>query len=82
MEKTFAQSYKDRIDHFGFWEEENKSTIINLIESAYKIEIIKEWGISDLVINSEKVLVKWEKRFRELDDEQLQKRFGKTKDSK
>lgn len=46
------------------------------IEKLYNTEVIKEWGISDMVINGDKVLLKWFKRHHPLDAEELKKNYG------
>jgi len=68
---------------YEFWSEEYKSILIKNTEFMYKPEIIREWCISDLVINNDKVLFKWSKRYRLLTDEELMDKYGydlKTKD--
>ena len=45
-----------------FWNENYKKIIIGMIENGYKKEVTDHWGISDIVINGDKVLLKWYKR--------------------
>lgn len=80
MYKDFLQGHKDSLERLGFWEEEYRATFISLSESTYKIEILKKWGISDVIMNGDKVLIKWFKRPFELDNEQLMNKYGRTKD--
>jgi hypothetical protein len=65
------------MEHLGFWDEAYKTSIINMIENGYKTEVIKEWGISDLVINGDKILLKWVKRYRPLTEEELKEKYGR-----
>ena len=62
METPFIEIHKNRMDLSGFWEEQYKSVLIQSMENMYIKEVIREWGISDIVINGDKVLVKWYKR--------------------
>ena len=63
--------------HRGFWAEEYRSLVIKAIESRYKTDIIREYGISDFVSNGDKVLVKWVKRIIPLSDQQLKDDYGR-----
>ena len=65
------------METLGFWTEEFRSSVITAIESRYKTEIIKEYFIEDFTINSDKVLVKWKKRFQPLDKQQLKDKYGR-----
>lgn len=60
-----------------FWDEQYKATILKGIELSYKTEIIREWGIQDIVINGDKVLIQWFKRFQPLTDEYLKDKYGR-----
>ena len=75
--KTFLEVHRERIEILGFWDDTYKSTVIMQIEDMYKTEIIKEWGISDIVINGDKVLLKWFKRHQPLSAEELKKMYGR-----
>lgn len=77
METPFIEIHKNRMDLSGFWEEQYKSVLIQSMENMYIKEVISEWGISDIVINGDKVLVKWYKRHRPLTDEEFEKKYGK-----
>jgi len=57
----FLEMHKDAISVLGFWDEEFKVIIMKFIESQYKDHITINWRISDIVINGEKVLIKWTK---------------------
>jgi len=72
---NFIETQIKKMEKFGFWAEEGRNTIIRMIESQYKTEIIREWAIVDLIFSHKKVLVKWEKRFRPLTDEELKKSY-------
>lgn len=58
----FLERHKDNLQLFGFWNEMYKSTVIAAIEVKFKAEITAEYQITDIVMNGEKVLVKWSKR--------------------
>jgi len=75
--QTFLEGQQERMAVLGFWDETYKSTMIAQMEDMYKTEIITEWGISDIVINGDKVLLKWFKRHQPLDAEELKKRYGR-----
>ena len=75
--QTFLEGQQKRMAVLGFWDEAYKSSVILQMECMYKTEIIKEWGISDIVINGDKALLKWFKRHQPLDAEELKKRYGR-----
>lgn len=50
----------------GFWSDGYKSMLIKQVEKMYKYDVLKIWFISDIVINGDKFLVKWDKRFKVL----------------
>jgi len=58
----FLEVHRQMPNQMEFWAEEYRSSIIAHIESWYKPEIIKQWCISDIVINGDKFLIKWSKR--------------------
>lgn len=58
MEKSFLDIHKSSLEISGFWEEEYKAVLIRHTEMMYKTDIIREWGISDIIINGDKVLLK------------------------
>lgn len=68
-----------------FWEEEFKGTIIHSIMSSYKTEIIRDFTIVDIIVpntgkydSTDKILVKWAKRFQPLTKEELEEKWGRT----
>jgi len=67
------------LEHFNrkneFWDEKYKSTIITMIELSYKPQHIKYWGVSDIVFNDDKVLIKWFKRLIAIDDDKLKEMY-------
>jgi hypothetical protein len=77
QELNFLDLHKQGMEHLGFWDETYKSSVINMIENGYKTEVIKEWGISDLVVNGDKILLKWAKRYRPLTEEELKEKYGR-----
>jgi hypothetical protein len=46
----------------GFWNEEYKRTVLRMLETNYAIEIIRVRFIEDVIINGDKVLIKWGKK--------------------
>lgn len=55
LEKVFSEkSYH--------WDEIYKSTLIKMIENSYKNKITNLYGISDISILKDKILLKWYKR--------------------
>jgi len=74
----FLKIHQRQAELIGFWSEEYKASIINSIESQYKTEILKEWTITDFVVNENKVLVKWNKRHFELSDDQIKEKYGRA----
>ena len=74
--KTFLEQKQQSIE-YGFWEENHKTVIYYQLESNYKTEIIREWGICGLTNTSDKILVKWFKRFHPLSDEELKSKYGR-----
>ena len=77
--KEFLEIHQKHMDVLGFWDEGYKSSILKCIESRYHRGVIREWGISDMVTNGDKVLLKWFKRHAPLSDEEIIKRFGEEK---
>ena len=78
MDNTLLEIHKSSIGVSGFWDEGYKATLIKAYESFYKTEIIRDWCISDIVLNGDKVLVKWVPRFRSLTDEELLDKYGRS----
>ena len=74
--KEFLEIHQKNMEILGFWDEDYKSSLIKHIESRYNQEIIKEWGISDIMVNGDKVLLKWFKRHVNLSREEMIKRYG------
>ena len=74
--KTFAERQKESIER-EFWDENYRSTIIGQLESTYKTEIIREYGICEIVNHGDKILLKWYKRLSPLSDKELQSNYGK-----
>ena len=69
--------HKQSLDLTGFWMEEYKGTIINLIESNYKSDVLKDYYIDDLTIVNNKVLLNWKKRYIPLSPEEIGKKYGR-----
>lgn len=75
--QTFLEGHQERMGILGFWDETYKSIMITQMEELYKTEVIIDWGISDIVINEDKVLLKWYKRHQPLNAEELKKKYGR-----
>lgn len=76
-ELNFLDLHKQGIEHLCFWDESYKKAVTHMIENGYKTEVIKDWCISDLVINGDKVLIKWNKRYRPLTEEEVKEKYGR-----
>lgn len=74
--KEFLELHQKNMEVLGFWDEDYKVSIMKVIETRYSQHIIKDWGISDITINDNKVLLKWFKRVTPLCREEMIKRFG------
>jgi hypothetical protein len=61
---------------FGFWREEHTDSVIKAIESQYKTEVLMKYYISEIYFSG-KILVKWEERFSQLTEEQVNERYGR-----
>lgn len=73
----FIDNLKNRQNHFGVWEEGYVSTIKHAMESRYNSLILKDMYIADIIINGDKILIKWNKRFQPLTDEELNEKYGR-----
>lgn len=73
----FLEIHQKSMETLGFWDEAYKKVVIGMIENGYKTEVIKDWCISDLVINGDKILIKWNKRYRPLTEEELKEKYGR-----
>ncbi|MCP4668150.1 MAG: hypothetical protein GY849_17510 [Deltaproteobacteria bacterium] len=74
-EDIFLKSQKKQIEN-GFWAEDYKSVAILSIERTYNPEIIKKWFIVDLIINNDKILINWKKRYRTITDEEYRDKYN------
>ena len=77
MEQTFLEIQKSTMEVLGFWTENYRSTLIKQTELIFKTEVIKEWTITDIVMNGDKVLLKWNKRMFALSKEELKEQYGR-----
>ncbi len=50
-----------------------------LIEKGHKRELVKYWGIADVIPNGEGFLLQWYKRVLPMTDEQLDEIYGQKK---
>jgi hypothetical protein len=68
----------DKINAIGsLWTEDYKSLLTTTLLSRYKSEIIRTHGISDIVINGDKILIQWYCRMNPLTDEELLEKWGR-----
>lgn len=77
MEQTFLEIQKGTMEALGFWTEIYRTTLIKQTELMYKTEVIREWTITDILLNGDKVLLKWNKRTFALSEEELKKQYGR-----
>ena len=72
----WLEVHQEQMKVLGFWSETYRSSIIKQVERAYMPHIIREYGISDIVMNGDKVLLKWFKRHLPLSNEELKEEYG------
>jgi len=70
----FLQNQSAILEH-GFWAEDTKSALFFSLELRYKKEIIMNWQIVDVVMREKNVLIKWQKRYNPLTDEEYQSKY-------
>lgn len=79
---NFLEIHKEGMDKStGFWAEESISILLKTIENRYKTDIIRNWAVRDVSLNtsnSDKLLVKWVKRDRPLTDLELTEKYGRS----
>lgn len=61
--------------NYSIWDEMSTETLLLNLESNYKHEHIKKFGITDIVNTRDGFLIKWTRRVLPLNDEQMKKRF-------
>ena len=76
-EDLLLDLHRENVQVLGFWDEIYKATVIASVECLYKSEVIKYWTITDIVINGDKCLTKWKKRFQPLTNKELKDKYGK-----
>jgi hypothetical protein len=74
-EISFLDHVKSTMD-YGFWSDENKTLVMFAIERLYKRDVVREWGITDIVMKDDKVIVRWSKRIKPLTEEELANKYG------
>lgn len=77
MEKTILDIHKESAEHLGFWDETHKRVLISAYEARFNTETLKKFAVSDIVMNGDKILVKWVPRHRELTDEEIKEKYGR-----
>jgi len=70
-----VEAHFNDAQHNGFWDETYKSSVIEAVEATYSDVVLTYWGISELVMSGDKVLIKWYKRHRQLTPEELNKKY-------
>ena len=76
MSDKLLENHIENINATGtIWNELSKKTIAWSIERSFDDIILKKRYISDIVINGDKVLIKWGKRLIELTDEQVKEKY-------
>jgi len=73
----FLEVHKNSLEHLGFWNEFFDKTIYKAIENLHKSEIIRDYCVIDLIVNKEKIMVKWAKRFQPLSNEELSEKYDR-----
>lgn len=79
--QDFLEQHKKSLEHFGFWDEMLKDNLKHLILSTCNTAIIRDYMIVDFVVNNDKVLLKWAKRFKPLTENELKDKFGRDYES-
>lgn len=74
--KEFLNIQADAADRLGFWDERFKGTILKIIEGGFNREILKEYGISEIIPHGDKFLIHWYRRVMPLTDEQVKTIYG------
>ena len=76
MSDKLLENHIENINATGtIWNELSKKTIAWSIERSFDDIILKKRYISDIVINGDKVLIKWGERLIELTDEQVKEKY-------
>lgn len=78
MEK-FLDGQKKIAEHKIF-EEASESAIRNVIMRNRKREYIKEYYLSDLIMNGDKVILKWTRNYPSMSEQELDKFFNPEKE--
>jgi hypothetical protein len=63
--------------HSGFWSEGYKRTLLRSLEANYNSLILRDLFIEDVIINGDKIMIKWGKRYTPLTDEKLKEEYGR-----
>lgn len=72
----FLEQHKKSLEVIGFWDEISKTTILKSLEHNYKTEILRNYMITDIVLKDDKkFLIKWDKRFEPLTNEELKEQY-------
>lgn len=75
--KKFIDYKIESMDIIGFWDEVHRCSVIKSLELYYRTEIIREYFIQDMLPNGDKFLIKWQKRFEPLTEEELKDDYGR-----
>ncbi len=60
-----------------FWDERDKQSLIQSFMATYRKEVVMTWLIVDIVINGDKILLKWKKRIIPLTEQDYKDKFIK-----
>ncbi len=71
----FLEHTKSGMEVLGFWTETYKSVLILQVERSYRRDVVRDWCVSDIVINGDKVLLRWDRRIFPLTEEELDKKY-------
>jgi len=73
--EKFIKLHLKSAEH-SFWDERHKASVIRAIERTYQRGILRDYGIADITIHGDQVLIKWYKRHIPLTDEELKEQYG------
>lgn len=71
----FVGIFKVKAETLGFWTEQYKATILKILERGFNPNVIKEYGISEIIPHGNEFLIHWYKRIIPLTDEQLKEMY-------
>lgn len=72
QKNTLLQLHEQKAENLGFWDEIYFSVLLKGIERMFTRDVIREYYVADLILRGNKTLIKWEKRFHPLTEDELQ----------